>query len=104
MTIVSTLPLIPIAYSCIIGFAAIIHGAIGIGFPLVATPLLAMVTDIKTAILLLVLPTVVINVANIIKGGPWHRSIALYWPLALWGSGSITLSRVGAYPLSPVGT
>ncbi len=74
-----------LAYSCIIGFAAIIHGAIGIGFPLVATPLLAMVTDVKTAILLLVLPTVVINVVNIIKGGPWHRSIALYWPLALWG-------------------
>ncbi len=80
-----TLTLIHFLFAIIIGFAAVVHGAVGIGFPLIATPLLAMVTDVKTAILLLVLPTIVINAANIIKGGAWQRSIALYWPLAVYG-------------------
>jgi uncharacterized membrane protein YfcA len=69
----------------ICGFAAVVHGAVGIGFPLIATPLLAMITDVKTAILTLVLPTIVLNIANIVKGGSWDKSISLYWPLALYG-------------------
>ncbi len=82
-------------YGGIIGFSSLIHGTIGIGFPMVATPLLAMLTDVRTAILLLVLPTVVLNIANIIKGGRWHRSIALYWPLAVYGMiGSFAGSRL----------
>ncbi len=80
-----TLTFIHFLFALITGFAAVVHGAVGIGFPLVATPLLAMVTDVKTAILLLVLPTVAVNLANILKGGAWQRSIALYWPLAVYG-------------------
>jgi uncharacterized membrane protein YfcA len=71
--------------AAIIGFAAMVHGAIGIGLPMIATPLLALVADVRTAILLLVLPTVVINAANILKGGRWNQSIAIYWPLAVYG-------------------
>ncbi len=74
-----------IFYACIIGFASMVHGTLGIGFPLVATPLLAMITDVKTAILILVLPTILLNVANILKGGQWKRSIGVYWPLVLYG-------------------
>lgn len=77
--------IIAIAYGLIIGFAAMIHGAIGIGFPMVATPLLAMLTDMRTAILLLVLPTIAINIVNIFKGRRWQENIAQYWPLALYG-------------------
>ena len=69
----------------IIAFAALVHGTIGIGFPLIATPLLAVFTDVRSAILLLVIPTMVINAANILKGGQWRRSIAVYWPLAVYG-------------------
>jgi hypothetical protein len=69
----------------IIGFAAMVHGTIGIGFPLIATPLLALVTDVRTAILLLVFPTMVINLANILKGGQWRQSVGVYWPLAVYG-------------------
>ena len=73
------------AFSGIILFAGLVHGTIGIGFPMIATPLLALMTDVRTAILLLVLPTVLINVANILKGGRWRSSIAVYWPLAVYG-------------------
>ena len=72
-------------YTIIIGFAALVHGAIGIGFPLIATPLLALVTDVRSAILMLVIPTLMINIGNILKGGHWERSIAVYWPLAVYG-------------------
>jgi len=74
-----------LAYAGITILAAVVNGAIGIGFPLIATPLIAMLTDVRTAILLLVLPTATINIVNILKGGRWHRSIAIYWPLAIYG-------------------
>jgi len=82
-------------YSIIIGFAALVHGTLGIGFPLIATPLLAMATDVRTAILMLVIPTLIINLGNILKGGRWGRSIAVYWPLAVYGAiGSLAGTRM----------
>jgi hypothetical protein len=96
MTFIQALPLSTVfAFSGIIVLAAMVHGSLGIGFPLIATPFLAMITDVRTAILLLVLPTMVINVVNILKGGHWQRSIALYWPLAVYGMiGSFIGTRV----------
>lgn len=41
--------------------AAFIKGTIGMGFPAVATPLLALVTDVKTAIVLLLLPNIAMD-------------------------------------------
>jgi len=88
-----------LAYAGITILAAMVHGALGIGFPLIATPLLAMLTDVRTAILLLVLPTATINIVNILKGGHWRRSIAIYWPLAIYG---IIGSFIGAHLLIAV--
>ncbi len=84
-----------LTHAVIIGFAALVHGTIGIGFPLIATPLLALMTDVRTAILMLVLPTMVLNLANILKGGRWNLSIAVYWPLAVYGMiGSLIGTRL----------
>ncbi|WP_163338984.1 sulfite exporter TauE/SafE family protein [Desulfopila sp. IMCC35008] len=66
-------------------FGAAVHGTLGIGFPMIATPLLAMVTDVRTAVLILVLPTVTLNLVNVVQGGGWGKSIAKYWPLAVYG-------------------
>ncbi|HCY86256.1 MAG TPA: hypothetical protein DHV36_14070 [Desulfobacteraceae bacterium] len=79
--------LTPALFALITGFAALVHGAAGIGFPLVATPLMAMITDVRSAILILVLPTILLNIANMLHGGRWGKSIARYWPLALYGMG-----------------
>ncbi len=84
-----------IIYGTVICFAAFIHGAIGIGFLMVATPLLTMATDVKTAVLILVLPTIFINTANVISGGSWGKSLGRYWPLALYGMvGSVLGTRL----------
>ena len=43
--------------------AGLVHGTLGMGFPLVATPLLSLMLDVRTAILLTLLPTAAVNVA-----------------------------------------
>lgn len=85
----------------IIGFAALVHGAVGIGFPLIATPLLAMTTDVHTAVLLLVIPTITLNILNILQGGRWRRSIAKYWPLAVYGMAGSVLGTMILVRVSP---
>ena len=70
----------------VIGTAALMHGSLGVGFPMLATPLLAMVTDVRCAMLIILLPTLVINLANIAHGGRWRESIGRYWPLAVYGA------------------
>jgi uncharacterized membrane protein YfcA len=61
--------------------AAFVHGAFGFGFPLVATPLLALLMDLRSAILLTLVPTICINAASIF--GEPHRGAALrlFWPI-----------------------
>lgn len=57
-----------------------VHGLLGFGFPLLATPLMAMVVDVRTAMLILLIPTLTINIASIIQGGSWKFAIERYWP------------------------
>lgn len=79
----------------ILVFAGLVHGALGAGFPLIATPLIALLVDVRSAILLVLLPTLFVNVANVCKGGRWHESIGRYWPLAVYGViGSIVGTRL----------
>jgi len=50
-------------------FAAFIHGSIGLGFPIVATTLLALFTDIQTAIILTLIPNILANIVSIKSEG-----------------------------------
>jgi uncharacterized protein len=64
-------------------FAAFIHGAIGFGFPLIATPLLALITDIHTAIILTLVPTLVVNLVTIASEGDALAALHRHFSLAL---------------------
>jgi uncharacterized membrane protein YfcA len=68
----------------IIVAAGLAHGTLGFGFPLISTPLVALLVDIKTAVLVTVLPNVAVNLISILRGGNWRESIGRYWTLALW--------------------
>lgn len=48
-------------------FAGLIHGTLGLGFPMVATPILATMMDVRSAILITLLPTMAVNIASIIN-------------------------------------
>ena len=76
-------------------FAGLVHGTLGLGFPMLATPLLAIFTDVRSAMLILLIPTLCINIASTARGGNWEKSIARFWPIALYGAvGSMIGSRL----------
>jgi uncharacterized membrane protein YfcA len=71
-----------VALACLLsGFA---HGALGFGFPIVATPLVALVIDIKSAIALLAPITLVLAVISALRGGALASILRHFWfvPLA----------------------
>jgi len=63
--------------------AAFVHGALGLGFPLVATPLVALALDIKTAIVLVAPVTLVMTLLSVVRGGGWRQALARFWFLPL---------------------
>ena len=64
--------------------AGVTQGALGFGFPAIATPMLTLMTDIKTAIILNLLPNITVNVIHTLSGGNWSASLGRYWPVAAW--------------------
>ncbi len=73
-----------VLFASVLFAAAIVHGALGLGFPLIATPLLSIFVDVRTAILITLLPTIVVNVISIVSGREWKASIGKFWSLAIW--------------------
>lgn len=71
-------------FAGVVFLAGLVHGTLGLGFPVVATPLLALFVDVRSAILITLLPTATVNVASIFKGGKWGESIGHYWPLGVY--------------------
>jgi uncharacterized membrane protein YfcA len=55
------------------------HGALGFGFPLVATPLLALAIDIKSALGLLGPTTLTLVLISALRGGGVARLLREYW-------------------------
>ncbi|MDX4034947.1 sulfite exporter TauE/SafE family protein [Aliarcobacter skirrowii] len=64
--------------------ASFVQGSIGFGFPMIATPIIAMVTDIKTAILYVAIPTLLVNVISIYSEKDFIKAIKKFYPLAIF--------------------
>jgi uncharacterized protein len=50
-------------------FAAFVKGASGLGFPLIATPTVALLLDIRTAITILLIPNIIMDIAQVFRDG-----------------------------------
>lgn len=61
--------------------SAFVHGAFGFGFPLMATPLLALLMDMRAAVLLTLIPTLTINLFSIAGERRWRDAIRRFWPI-----------------------
>jgi uncharacterized protein len=75
--------LVFVAVACLLsGFA---HGAIGFGFPILATPLVALVIDIRTAIGVLAPVTLVVVLVSALRGGSIVAIARRFWflPVAI---------------------
>lgn len=64
--------------------AGFTQGALGFGFPAISTPVLVLMTDVKTAIILNLLPNFIVNLIGVVRGGNWHASLGKYWPVAIY--------------------
>lgn len=63
--------------------AAFVHGSIGFGFPMIATPLIAMFTDLQTAIIYTLIPTLLVNILSIRSEGNFFEAVKKFYPLAI---------------------
>lgn len=64
-----SLDLTTILVGCALLFAAFVKGATGMGFPLIATPTVALLLDIRIAITILIIPNIVMDVTQVFRGG-----------------------------------
>ncbi len=97
MELIANEPLISLYLLGVMIFAGIVHGSLGIGFPMVTTPLIAVFLDVRLAILMTLVPTVAVNVATIAGGSDQMRSIKDYAPMFL---GATAGSIIGAWMLA----
>lgn len=65
----------------ICGVAALVHGSVGFGFPMLSTPLLAMVTDVPTAIMTTIIPNIFINIVSIVSEGMFWQAVKRHYQL-----------------------
>ncbi len=73
-----------IAIIAVILFSGLIHGTLGLGFPMVATPMLATMMDVRSAILITLLPTMAVNIASIVNSKARLETARQFSPLILF--------------------
>ncbi len=78
-----TMATLVLVYAGIV-LSGLMHGFFGLGFNIVATPWLALMSDVRTAVLISLAPTIAVNVVSILRGGNWRESVGVHWPLVLW--------------------
>ncbi|HYC47709.1 MAG TPA: sulfite exporter TauE/SafE family protein [Burkholderiales bacterium] len=83
--------------------SGIVQGALGLGFPTIATPLIALVTDIRTAIILVLLPCIATIVIALFRSGAVKEALAQFWmmPLYMIGGAAVGTRIFIAFPQFP---
>jgi uncharacterized membrane protein YfcA len=64
--------------------AGFVQGALGIGFPMVATPLIALVTDLRTAVIVVLLPCIATIVVALLGGRELRATLKQFWMMPLY--------------------
>lgn len=87
--------LVLLAIVAVMLFAGLVHGTLGLGFPMVATPILATMMDVRSAILVTLIPTMAVNIASIYRGEASMQAVKPFLPL-VWFTllGSIVGSSI----------
>ena len=63
----------------IVFFSSLVHGSLGFGFGMIATPLIALLTDIQTTIICILIPTMIVNIASILGEGKFFEALKKFW-------------------------
>ena len=70
--------------TCVVLAAGFLQGALGFGFPFVATPLIALAADMRTAIIVVLLPTLATICVALLSSGPLRATLARFWMMPLY--------------------
>ena len=68
-----------------------IQGLLGVGYPMLATPLLSLLVDLRTAIIVTVPTILLLTIYLVLRGGNLRESIGRFWymPVCMIGGGLI---------------
>jgi uncharacterized membrane protein YfcA len=77
-------PLLLVWVAGVILLAGLLQGALGFGFPFVATPLIALVADMRTAIIAVLLPTLATICVALFTSGPLRATLTRFWAMPLY--------------------
>jgi uncharacterized membrane protein YfcA len=72
-----------IALALIVFISSIVHGSIGFGFGMIATPVIALFTDIQTTIISILIPTMIVNIISILSEGRFFEALKKFWFIIL---------------------
>ena len=87
MTALETLPLAVILWLTLaVVIAGFMQGALGFGFPFIASPIVAMVVDMRTAVIIVLLPTLVSVVITLITSGPLGAVMKRFWMMPVYAT------------------
>lgn len=81
--------------------AAFVKGAIGFGFPALGTPLLSLVVDVKTAVVVLILPNILMDGIQLARRGAPLSSLRRLGALLAGGAVGMVLGTRALALLSP---
>ena len=96
-------PLVLVWIAAVVVVAGFVQGALGMGFPIVATPLVAMATDIRTAVIVVLLPCVGTIVLVMARAPLLREALARFWgmPVAAFFGAALGTRLFVAYPDFP---
>ena len=69
-----------------VALAGLIQGALGFGFPLIATPIVAMAADMRVAVITVLIPTLATTVVTLLTCGPLRPVFARFWMMPLYAT------------------
>lgn len=81
--------------------AGFVKGSIGFGFPSLATPLLSLAVSVKTAVVVLILPNIVMDGIQFVRRGTPLATVRRFWPLLVSGAVGIVAGTRVLTLLSP---
>ncbi len=83
--------------------AGFVKGAIGFGFPTIATPILALTTDVRTAVVVLLLPNIIMDGFQIVRRPGLLAAARRHAPLIACGVMGMVLGTQFLVRVSPRG-
>ena len=87
MTALESLPLAVIVWLTLaVVLSGFIQGALGFGFPFIATPMVAMVVDMRTAVIIVLLPTLATVVTTLLTSGPLGPVMRRFWMMPVYAT------------------